>query len=152
MGTDAAALVRQFFERVEAGDAADATAELFAEDAVMEIPFSSPPLSPEVAPPRIEGRKAIADFWRGISETLQPGGSMRWSLLRPLEDPTWCLGEAEGAYRRLDGTPYRNRYCVVARVEGGRIAEYREYSNPLCILETFVGDVGVGEADSGSRS
>ena len=48
-------------------------------------------------------------------------------------DGEHVIVEARGEMERKDGTPYRNEYCLVFRLSGGRIVELREYmDSALC--------------------
>ena len=71
--------------------------------------------------------------------------------IHPLEDPDRLIAEYTSHSRHLpSGKPYSNRYVGIFGFREGRIASWREYVNPLIVLETL----GIGQVwseDHGAR-
>ena len=111
---------------------ADGFAAMMAEDGVMEFPFAPPGL-----PARLEGRDAIAAHLAGLPALLS---------IESLSEPEVHLGrDGETAVLEFDcrgravatGRPYEQRYVSVITVRDGRIARYRDYWNPLVVLDSL---------------
>lgn len=107
--------------------------DLFTHDAVLEIPYGR-----TVEGDRAEGRAAIAAFMEQLRGrvTLE---SMTLGALHEAADGTVVL-EYDGTVRaETAGVRFRQRYIAVVTLRDGRIAAFREYSNPLLVREAFAG-------------
>lgn len=107
--------------------------ELFAEDAVVEFPYAGSFGTPS----RLEGLAAIRDYFtRGLADFE----GLTLSNVRRLAgaDPDAAAVEAHGsATIRSTGKRYEQDYVMFVRARGGRIVAYREYWNPLAVLDVF---------------
>ncbi len=108
----------------------DAFADLFAESAIFELPFAPPG-----APRRIEGREAIRAYLTGGPVPLAFTG------IKPLahyqtDEPGTLIAEYD-AYGHVEGTgrSFTTRYLWIVTVRDGAIVRWRDYWNPLEILE-----------------
>ena len=111
---------------------ADGFAAMMAEDGVMEFPFAPPGL-----PARLEGRDAVAAHLADLPALLS---------IERLREPEVHLAR-DGATAVLEfgcrgravatGRPYDQRYVSVITVRDGRIARYRDYWNPLVVLDAL---------------
>ncbi|MCC3777686.1 nuclear transport factor 2 family protein [Streptomyces sp. UNOB3_S3] len=116
---------------------------LWAEDGVMEFPFAPPG-----RPRRLDGRAAIADYMRPYPDHIDlhdfPEADLR---IHPTADPRTIVAEMRGVGRLVrTGRPFDMTYIAVVTVEDGRFTSYRDYWNPLAVLEP-----GVDFAMSSSR-
>lgn len=73
-----------------------------------------------------EGRDAVR------TKLLQPlfaqfGNDYRNKALRILADGDHVVVECEGSVTTKSGKPYNNQYCLIFRLENGRIKEMTEY-------------------------
>jgi uncharacterized protein len=108
---------------------------LWAEDGVMEFPFAPPG-----RPARLEGREAIAEYMRPYPDHIDlhdfPEADLR---IHETVDPCTVVVEMRGVGRLVptDG-PFDMKYIAVVTVEGGRFTSYRDYWNPLAVLEPGV--------------
>ena len=112
----------------------DKWAELWAEDAVQDMPFS-----PEGFPKRVEGKKALVQHYSGLPDTF---GAMAFPDLvcHPMLDPDWVLAEYRGELDVLETRrAYNNHYCGMFHVKAGKILFFREYYNPIALTEAFGG-------------
>lgn len=102
-------LDRQWSERAGAGDV-EWIAQLHAEDA-RTLPQNTEP---------IEGREAIAGFWRGLSET--EGLSLSWSPEGGNAASSGDMAYTWGSYRMElpDGGEDRGKYLVVWEMRDGQ--------------------------------
>jgi ketosteroid isomerase-like protein len=55
-------------------------------------------------------------------------------VTRLLADGDHVILEASGDNRTLDGRPYRNRYCMIMRMQSGKIVELTEYTDTDLVL------------------
>jgi uncharacterized protein len=99
---------------------------LFAEDAVMEIPFAPPG-----RPNRLVGRKAVHDYLIDYPSLLDVHHITDVTLHRTT-DPDVIVAEftADGLVIAT-GQPYDQRYVTVMTVRNGQVVHYRDYWNPL---------------------
>ena len=111
---------------------ADGFAAMMAEDGIMEFPFAPPGF-----PARLEGRDAVAAHLAGLPALLD---------IESLSEPEVRLArDGETAVLEFDcrgravatGRPYDQRYVSVITVRDGRIARYRDYWNPLVLLDAL---------------
>lgn len=115
--------------------------ELFAEDAVVEFPYAPPGL-----PSRLEGKAAIATYFRPTPETF---AGLTFSNLRryATTDPDVALAEVHGsATIPATGKRYEQDYVMVLRTRAGQVVHYREYWNIGLALEAFGGAETLGRA------
>lgn len=110
----------------------DALADLYADNGVHELPFTPPG-----APRRIEGRERIRAYF-----TSTPSGvPLNFREFRPVAvydtaDPDMIIAEYD-AHGDVPATghPFTARYLWVLKVADGEIVYWRDYWNPLQILE-----------------
>lgn len=77
---------------------------------------------------KFAGRRE-ADVMIGMIEafnTLVPGG-LKFEILSVIGDGDRVAVEAEGNAVTNEGMPYRNQYCFVFELRGGKIAQVNEY-------------------------
>jgi ketosteroid isomerase-like protein len=127
---------------------ADTFLDMFAEDGVMEFPYSPPGF-----PVRLEGRAAVAQHLEGLSDLIA-FDRMGEPTVHPSTDPNVVIMEFEGFGRGVGtGEPYDQRYVSVIRTDGGYIIHYRDYWDPIVVLRATRGaaliDALVGEASNG---
>lgn len=111
-----------------------AFADLWAEDAVQEIPF----------PPEIDGFEPV---WQGKEKILVyynkaiPGRRdhvFHIHHIHRTEDPDCLIVEASAhSVVVATGRPYDQRYVFVFRLRDGKIALNREHVNPLAFMKAF---------------
>ena len=99
--------------------------DLFAEDGVLETPYV-PPGSTS----RLEGKPAIAGFLATLRGVIRLAG-FRLLASYPAQDGVTVL-EYEGiVHLEKQGTLFNQRYISVLWLQEGRLALWREYTNPL---------------------
>jgi uncharacterized protein len=104
---------------------------LWAEDGVMEFPFA-----PDGRPRRLEGREAIAGYMRPYPDHIDLR-DFPDLLIHQTTDPRTIVVEMRGVGRLVEtGSPFDMRYIAVVTVRDGRITSYRDYWNPLAVLES----------------
>jgi uncharacterized protein len=113
------------------GTDVQAWSDLLAEDAIVEFPYASALGSPS----RLEGKLAIYNYMRNAVAQLQ-----KWVFTDVREyqtlTPNVLLAEFHGeAVFVATGQPYQQDYVVRLETKNGKIIHYREYWNPVAILE-----------------
>jgi len=109
----------------------EAACALLAEDVRCDWPYPPTPQGPE----DLVGRNTVRAFFEGGMSAFAPY-SYTIERIYDLVDPDMLIAEYSSHTRVLaDGHPYGNRYIGILRFAGGAIAYWREYINPLPILE-----------------
>ena len=125
----------------------DAWAELWAENAVQDMPFS-----PAGFPARVEGRAALIEHYSSLPDAT---GRMVFvdRNVRPMLDPNVVLLEYRGEIEILPtGKDYDNTYAGLFEFDAdGRIVLFREYFDPNVLSEAWAGAPADGFG-SGERS
>ncbi|MCZ8522496.1 MULTISPECIES: nuclear transport factor 2 family protein [Paenibacillus] len=111
--------------------------DLFHEDAVFEFPYA-----PAAMTRLLNGRAAIQDYIREFPNLLVIHDFSE-PVFHPSSDPEQgvvefgCRGESVQS-----GKPYHQSYISVIRLKEGRIIHYKDYWNPLVVLEAMGGGDG----------
>lgn len=106
---------------------------LWAADGVMEFPFA-----PDGWPQRLEGRAAIADYIRDYPDHIDLH-DIPDLLIHHTSDPRTIVVEMRSVGRLVEtDKPFEMKYIAVVTVEDGLITHYRDYWNPLAVLEPGV--------------
>jgi uncharacterized protein len=119
------ALMRQIFEGVARGDPA-LFYERLADDATLivtgEYSWSQ----------MIKGKERISrDLYGYVRSRLSQRGKTH--AFNFLADGDWVVVEARGDMVTKEGKPYQNHYCMLYRLDEGRIIEIKEYQDStLC--------------------
>lgn len=121
--------------------------EMLSDDAVMEFPFALPG-----APRRLESRAAIAEYVRGLGNfvTIE-------SMTVPVVHRTTQVGvvilEFEGVGVSVQsGKSHNQTYISVITLRDGHIVHYRNYWNPLVVLEAMKGVEAPSGASQGGAN
>ena len=124
-------LVRQYFELWNVLDI-DTVETLLHPDVELEVPYALPG-----APQVFTGKRDVAEFLQAAPERLGPLGFHALEIAT-LEDPNEIVAEYRSdAEVRGTNKPYRNRYITRISVSDGRIRRFKEFSNPLVLMEAF---------------
>ena len=103
---------------------------LWAEDGFMEFPFA-----PDGWPKHLENREAIAAYMRHYPDhiDLHDFPELR---IHQTTDPETIVVEMRGVGRLVESDrPFDMTYIAVVTVRGGHFTSYRDYWNPLAVLE-----------------
>lgn len=104
-------------------------ADLFAEEGVMEFPFT-----PKGTPNRVEGREAIRTFLTqyGFSSARLRLDAHNDLVIRETTDPETIVVEFKTAVTWTATAKYYLLPCIqVIQVKNGQILLYRDYINPI---------------------
>jgi uncharacterized protein len=113
----------------------DGFADLFAPDAVIELPFSAPGL-----PARIEGQQAIRELSRRVAASPMRISGVEEIAVHHTGDPEVVVVElvAQVTVQGSDRT-FATSSAQVFRIRDGKILLFRDYANPRALSEA-VGD------------
>lgn len=125
--------IEQFFDRLEAM-AIEGFLDLWADDGVQEMPFA-----PEGFPNRLDGKEDVERQYGGLPDAYEAMTYER--TIRPLNDPEWAIAEYEGTIDLNDGGQYNNSYIGLFHVVDGEIILFREFFDPIVLLEAFGDEV-----------
>ncbi|RYE92046.1 MAG: nuclear transport factor 2 family protein [Myxococcales bacterium] len=118
--------------------------DLFADDAIVEFPYSAG----LGVPGRLAGKEAIRGYFAGTPHVFV-GLTMSDARLRATEDPDVAVGEAHGsATIATTGRAYEQEYVFVLTFREGLIRHYREYWNPVVALEAMGGQEGLAALEA----
>ncbi|MCQ4044715.1 nuclear transport factor 2 family protein [Streptantibioticus rubrisoli] len=103
---------------------------LWAEDGLMEFPFA-----PEGWPQRLEGKEAVAAYMHHYPDHIDLHDFPALTI-HQTTDPETIVVEMRGVGRLVEtDAPFDMTYIAVVTVRDGHITSYRDYWNPLAVLE-----------------
>ncbi len=106
--------------------------ELFHEDAVFEYPYAPPGF-----PQRYVGKQAMFEQFKDFPKMFRFHEFADVQMHQTL-DPDLLVVEFLGRGEVLTtGKPYNQRYISVVQMKDGKIFHYRDYWNPLVVLEAM---------------
>ena len=116
----------------------DELVELFADDAVIELPFA-----PGKMPRRHEGKAAIGEFQRFARDAFSQF-SMIVDTIHETTDPNVVVAEHRSDAVVAERRPYRNQYVTFLTFDDdGRITGWREYYDAGVVVRAFRSDRAV---------
>lgn len=134
--TSAQDAVRQFLESLESKDM-EAFADVWAEDAVQEMPYA-----PEGFPEKVVGKSALIAHYAGWPEISGKADFTSHLVFHPTTDPDIVFVEFRGKVEiKKPAGIYNQTYGGLFHVEDGKIVYFREYFDPVVFSKAF----GIGE-------
>ncbi len=127
----AEAVIEEFLDALEA-KSIERLLNVWHENGVLIMPFS-----PEGFPTRIEGKQAIRHHYGSLPTNCKfmcfPDRAFHFT-----NDPNRVWVEFCGTIKvKATGKSYNNAHVCLFTLRDGRIIEYKEYSNPLILLNSF---------------
>lgn len=115
------------------GDA-DGFADLFAPDAVIEVPFAGPPGMPV----RLDGREAIRDYARQVMASPLRLEDFEVVEFYQTQDPEVVIAEmrTKGTVTTT-GRPFTATSIQILRIRQGRIVHFRDFPDPRGLEEAM---------------
>ncbi len=133
MSADLPPAVQKLFDAMNSRKGAG-MADLFVEDAEFHMPFA-----PDGGV--IKGKAAILGLITGTAfNTFDP---LKIEIIAsyPMRDPDMFAVEYKSDGKcKPTGRPYRNTYVSIVRLRGGKIALWKEYFNPLAVMDATGAD------------
>jgi uncharacterized protein len=114
------------------GDA-DGFADLFAPDAVIEVPFAPPG-----APARLAGREAIREYSRHVTASLLRIEDFEVVELYQTQDPEVVIVEVSAkATLTTTGQSVAATSIQILRIRDGQIVLFRDFANPGILADVM---------------
>jgi hypothetical protein len=83
----------------------------------------------------VEGKAAFVDLVTRVNAGLSVPIALE--VLNAIPAGEWAVIEAQGTAVTASGKPYENRYCMLWRVAGGKIVEFKEYNDSALVEASF---------------
>lgn len=122
---------------------ADSFLDMFTEDIVFEFPYA-----PDGLPNRLDGSAALGFHLKRLGPLIAFGQMELGSVHTAGETVIFefsCTGQGVNT-----GAPYNQNYISVVTLRDGRIAQYRDYWNPLVVLTALGGAESAAAAFAGA--
>ena len=100
------------------------------DDVVLEFPYA-----PTGRPRRLEGKSAAEDYLKAVPGQVQFERITRQHVHQTVDPDTAIIEWSVSGHIKATGAPYEMSYVVVLTLVGGLIAVYRDYWNPLTLLD-----------------
>ena len=111
----------------------DKFAELWAEDAVQDMPFS-----PEEFPKRVAGLANLIQHYSAWPEISGQANFTNNLVFYPMQDSTMVFAEWHGDVEIIPtGRQYKQQYSGLFHVVDGKIELFREYYDPIVFKDAF---------------
>lgn len=118
-------------EAIRTGDA-DGWLARCHDDVVLEFPYA-----PAGRPQRVEGKAAAGEYLRAVPAQIS-FERVTNLVVHQTVDPNTAIIEWSATGRvKATGAAYEMSYVVVLTVVDGKIAHYRDYWNPLTVLDAI---------------
>lgn len=124
---------------------ADSLLGLFTEDVIFEFPYA-----PDGLPKRLDGIAALAAHLERLGPLLS-FGTMRLGDVHTAGETVIFEFSCTGKGTKT-GKPYNQNYISVVTLREGRIARYKDYWNPLVVLQALGGPEAAAAAFKGAES
>ena len=123
----------------------DKFAELWAEDAVQDMPFS-----PQGFPKRLAGKANLIQHYASWPEISGRANFTDRLIFHPMQDATMVFAEWRGDVEIIPTErQYKQQYGGLFHVVDGKIELFREYYDPIVFQNAF--GLNVDEASNGDR-
>ncbi|WP_029117674.1 nuclear transport factor 2 family protein [Mycobacterium sp. URHB0044] len=119
----------QAMAAVSAGDLQGWMA-LCRDDIVIEFPFAPPG-----RPRRLEGKAAVEQYMRTVPAQIEFEEVANLEVHQTVDPQTAVIEMTAKGRVKATGAPYEMSYVVVLKTIDGQMALYRDYWNPLVVLD-----------------
>lgn len=105
--------------------------DMWTQDGTMEFPFAPS------THPRLESKQAIADYMKAFPTKVEIS-EFPYVRFHHSADGKTLVVEFSCKGRSLEtGNPYNQSYVGVMEIRDGRISAYKDYFNPLVVLQSM---------------
>ena len=112
----------------------EAWSQLWAEDGLLEFPYA-----PEGKPSTYQGRAAILAYMRSAAGGFSIDGIDSHKVHTMTDPSVACIELSIRGTMAGSGAPYNQRYVIIFETVDGKIKRYREYWNPLVVMNAYGG-------------
>jgi ketosteroid isomerase-like protein len=106
--------------------------DLLSEEAIFEYVITVPGY-----PRRVEGRKAVAELYRGYGATMVLRSADDLTVYRDREASVVVLEYAVHGRAVRTGRTYDNRFISVITIRDRKVTHWRDYLDPLAVLNAI---------------
>lgn len=106
--------------------------DLLADEAIFEYVISVPGY-----PRRVEGRKAVAELYRGYGTTMVLHSADDLAVHHDREASVVVLEYAVHGRAVRTGRPYDNRFVSVITIRDRKVTHWRDYLDPVAVLDAI---------------
>lgn len=126
---DFSQMLRQAFGPAMSVDA-EGLLSMCTEDIVFEFPFA-----PDAAISRLEGKEALADYLPRVAALIEIEKMELLATYNDVSSDTFVIEFKCFGTSRLNGARYDQDYVSIVHLRDGLIAHYKDYWNPLVVLQ-----------------
>ena len=109
---------------------------LLHDDLVLEFPYAYSVKMPG----RVIGKTAAVEYLRGVMKNFT-GLTFQDVVVSPMADPSAVIVEYAGGCTLPTGAPYKQVYITLQKFKDGKMILFREFWNPMEVLESFGADL-----------
>lgn len=102
------------------------------DDVVVEFPFAPPG-----RPRRVKGKAAVGEYLAAYPGQIEFDEVTNLDVHQTVDPDTAVIEMTATGRVKATGAPYEMSYVVVLKTRDGRMALYRDYWNPLVVLEAL---------------
>jgi len=106
--------------------------DLLAEDVVVEYVISVPGY-----PRRVDGRRAVAELYRGYGSTMVLRSADELAVHRDREASVVVLEYAVHGQAVHTGRSYDNRFVSVITIKDRKVTHWRDYLDPVAVFDAI---------------
>ncbi|WP_408976381.1 nuclear transport factor 2 family protein [Paenibacillus jiagnxiensis] len=128
--TNAQKIFHEFAESILTHDVAR-FAELFDDQAVLEYPFA-----PAGYPQSLDGKETIREYMEKFPELIRISRFSEPEIHEDANSNVIVFEFTCEATVPATGKPYNQTYISVIHLKNGKIARYKDYWNPLVVLDS----------------
>lgn len=102
------------------------------DDIVLELPYAPPG-----RPDRVDGKGRVAEYLRAVPAGIDFEEITYLRVLQTVDPDTAVIEWTATGRIKATGKPYAMSYVVILTLEDGLMRTYRDYWNPLVLVETM---------------
>jgi ketosteroid isomerase-like protein len=106
--------------------------DLLAEDVVFDYVISVPGY-----PRRVEGRRAVAELYRGYASNIVLRSADELAVYQDREASVFVLDYAVHGQAVQTGRSYDNHFVSVITIKEGKVARWRDYLDPVAVFDAI---------------
>jgi uncharacterized protein len=100
------------------------------DDIILEFPYAPPG-----RPSRVEGKQAVAEYLRDVLAQIKFERITNLHVHQTVDPQTAVIEWSANGHLKSNGAAYEMSYVVVLTLVDGLMAVYRDYWNPLTLLD-----------------
>jgi len=110
---------------------------LLHDDLILEFPYAYSVKMPG----RVVGKKACVEYLSGVMKHFT-GLTFRDVVINTTGEPDKLIIEYAGRCKLASGVVYEQTYATIQRFRDGKMVFFREFWNPMAVIDAFGPDLG----------